>query len=256
LDVEALKLQDTGMNSSLPVEVIRALRLAYYCSVSYIDDLVGRNISELKSQKLLDSTVIAFMGDHGWHLGEKNMWGKHTNFELATRAPLMIKIPGLTDAPSTERGLFYDKPVEFVDLFPSLVEAAGFPPLSVCPKYSRNVALCTEGASLLSLIPPSRQFSKFLSESIVHAPGQPDNAPRHNRTIAYSQYPCRGFFIMGTQYERSGSATRSGSEGSVSGTLPRRTVTCTPWSCTITQTTLTRRGTQPAIKRAPVFSWN
>jgi len=75
-----------------------------------------------------------FIGDHGWQLGEHGEWCKHTNFELATRTPMMLRVPGLTDS-----GLRSDALVEFVDIFPTLVEAAGLIVPMICPKDSRMV---------------------------------------------------------------------------------------------------------------------
>jgi len=75
-----------------------------------------------------------FVGDHGWQLGEHGEWCKHTNFELATRAPMMLSIPGLTDD-----GLQSDALVEFVDIFPTVVEAAGLLVPMICPKDSHTV---------------------------------------------------------------------------------------------------------------------
>ena len=62
------------------------------------------------------------------------------------RVPFMIRIPGITDD-----GMRTKKAVELVDLFPTLVEAAGFESLPTCPKPSNDVDLCTEGRSLLPL---------------------------------------------------------------------------------------------------------
>jgi len=83
---------------------------------------------------LASNTVVLFTGDHGWQLGEHGEWCKHTNFELATRAPLMLSIPGLTD-----RGWETDSLVEFVDIFPTIVEAAGLLVPMICPPDSRKV---------------------------------------------------------------------------------------------------------------------
>ena len=96
---------------------------------------------------LEENTIIVFFGDHGWQLGEHSEWCKHTNFEIAARAPLIIKVPGVTSG-----GVRTDKLVEFVDLFPTLVEAAGFSTLEVCPEKANDVELCTEGSSLIPLM--------------------------------------------------------------------------------------------------------
>ena len=126
---------------------IKELRRAYYASVSYADQQIGRVLEELDLLGLAETTIIIFLGDHGYQLGEHSEWMKMTNFEIAHRAPLMLHVPGMIDS-----YIESDKLVEFVDIFPSLVEAAGFAKMSKCPNYSRNISLCREGSSLLDLV--------------------------------------------------------------------------------------------------------
>ena len=135
---------------TLPSQKIKELRRAYYAAVSYADYNIGRLLDKLSDLGLADSTVVVLWGDHGWQLGEHSEWCKHTNFEIAARAPLMVSVPGLTDD-----GIRSDRLVEMVDIFPTLVEAAGFPPLDLCPADSGDVALCREGDSLMPLIQDS-----------------------------------------------------------------------------------------------------
>ena len=99
-----------------------------------MDSLVGQVLDQLSSLNLTSNTVVVFVGDHGWQLGEHGEWCKHTNFELATRAPMMLAVPGLTDG-----GLLLDALVEFVDVFPTVVEAAGLMVPRICPKDSHKV---------------------------------------------------------------------------------------------------------------------
>ena len=73
-------------------------------------------MAALKATRFESNTVISIWGDHGWQLGEHGEWCKHTNFEFATRAPMMIRVPGLTDG-----GIFSTHYSEHVDLFPTLV---------------------------------------------------------------------------------------------------------------------------------------
>ena len=80
-------------------------------------------------------------------MGEQAEWAKYTNYEIAHRAPMMLHVPGLID-----QSMFSEELVEFVDIFPSLAEAAGLPPLDKCPDNSRNVSVCREGRSLLGLV--------------------------------------------------------------------------------------------------------
>ena len=93
----------------------------YYASVSYTDAQVGKLLDALKDLKIDKNTIIVLWGDHGWHLGDHTMWAKHSNFEQATRAPLLISAPGFPGK-QVARGLS-----EFVDVFPTLSELAHLP---------------------------------------------------------------------------------------------------------------------------------
>lgn len=100
------------------------LRHGYYAAMSFVDAQIGKVLAELDRAGLRDSTVICLWGDHGWHLGEHGLWGKTTNFELDTRSPLLIAVPGRSTAGTRSKSL-----VEFVDVFPTLVELCGLPPV-------------------------------------------------------------------------------------------------------------------------------
>lgn len=113
-----------------------SLRRAYYASISYVDSLVGQVLSSLSELGLDSNTVVMFVGDHGWQLGEHGEWCKHTNFELAVHAPMILKIPELTDHVS-----HLDELVEFVDVFPTIADAAGLPVPKLCPENSRKVQI-------------------------------------------------------------------------------------------------------------------
>ena len=145
-DIDALNWEGRW-NQTLEDATAKMLRRAYYSSVSYIDSLIGQVLDKLDELDLEDDTIVAFWGDHGWHLGEHSEWCKHSNFELTTQGPMMIHIPGVTDS-----GIETNALTEFVDLFPTLVEAAGLEQLDLCPEESSNVQLCREGESLIPLI--------------------------------------------------------------------------------------------------------
>ena len=146
-DIKALN-ESGAINTTLPDKVVRHLRRAYYSAITYVDDQLGKIMQALEDLELADNTIVSFWGDHGWQLGEHGEWEKETNFELTTHAPMMVRVPGLTDNGVATRAL-----VEFVDLFPTLVEAAGFPPLEVCPEdHSQQTDLCREGSSFMPLM--------------------------------------------------------------------------------------------------------
>ncbi len=101
------------------------LRRAYAASVSYVDAQVGKVIQELKAAGLYEEATIVIWGDHGWHLGEKGIWGKHTLFDVALRSPLMIKPPAGKKISGS--GAIADI-VSTVDIYPTLLELAGLNP--------------------------------------------------------------------------------------------------------------------------------
>jgi len=96
----------------------RNLRHAYYACVSYVDAQIGIVLDELKALELEEETIVVVWGDHGWHLGDHNIWGKHTNFERAVRSTLIVRVPGISAGTT-------DAIVESVDLYPTLAEYCG-----------------------------------------------------------------------------------------------------------------------------------
>ena len=135
-------------NSTLPDYKTLELRRAYYATVSYVDSLVGELLEEMRILGLESTTTVSFQSDHGWHLGEKAEWAKTTNFELDTRVPLMLKIPGVTDD-----GYRSDEFVELVDLFSTLVDIVDLESVSLCPQENASsIKVCHEGRSILQSI--------------------------------------------------------------------------------------------------------
>ncbi len=94
----------------------RKLRHGYFACVSYADAQVGKLMDELHKQGLAENTIVVVWGDHGWHLGDQLIWGKHTVFERSLKSALIVKVPGLT------KGKSVDKVVSTVDLYPTLME--------------------------------------------------------------------------------------------------------------------------------------
>ncbi len=100
----------------------RELIHGYHAAVSYMDAQLGRVLDELERLQLAQNTVVVFWGDHGWHLGDHGQWCKHTNYEEATRIPLIVRAPGIGRPGKRTASL-----VETVDVYPSLAELAGLP---------------------------------------------------------------------------------------------------------------------------------
>ena len=98
----------------------RELIHGYFAATSYMDAQAGRVLDELDRLGLSDRTAVILFGDHGWHLGEQDLWAKTTIFEVAARAPMMAHVPSMRSA-----GRHSDALVEFVDIYPTLCEACG-----------------------------------------------------------------------------------------------------------------------------------
>jgi uncharacterized sulfatase len=101
-------------------EKARQAIAAYYACVTFLDEQLGHVLDALERLDLRNRTVIVLWGDHGWHLGEKGMWGKGTLFEVSLRVPLVIVDPSRKTA-----GQGCSRTVELVDLYATLVELCG-----------------------------------------------------------------------------------------------------------------------------------
>ena len=111
---------DIPKDGQLSTDKLRELRHGYYACVSYVDALVGRLLEELAKLKLAENTVVVLWGDHGYHLGEQGLWTKANNYELSTRVPLIISVPGPARSGRKSNAL-----VEFVDVYPTLADICG-----------------------------------------------------------------------------------------------------------------------------------
>jgi arylsulfatase A-like enzyme len=113
----------SGVPAKGPVSNTLAKKLihGYYASVSYTDAQIGRLLHEMELLELDENTIVILWGDHGWNLGDHQMWCKHCNFESSLHVPLMVKVPGKT------KGQRSSNITEFIDIYPSLCELAGLP---------------------------------------------------------------------------------------------------------------------------------
>jgi iduronate 2-sulfatase len=96
------------------------VRKHYAACVSYADAQIGKLLARLDALGLRDNTVVVLWGDHGWHLGEHGIWGKHALFEESLRSPLVIHYPGIAKPGEATRAV-----VETLDIFPTLCDLAG-----------------------------------------------------------------------------------------------------------------------------------
>lgn len=151
----------------------RKLIQGYYAAASFMDAQVGRVLDELDGLHLADKTIIVLWGDNGWHLGDHGAWTKHTNYEQATRIPLVIVAPGVTKPGTSTKQL-----AETVDLYPTLVELAGLPKPEVPQKMDG-----------LSLVPVLRDPNARVRDHAYHAyPRQRAGEPVIGRAIRTERY--------------------------------------------------------------------
>jgi iduronate 2-sulfatase len=111
-----------NLQGALPAERQKELIRGYMACVSYMDAQFGKVLDAVEKSGEAKNIIVVLWGDHGWHLGDHGMWCKHTNYQQATRAPLIIarRAKGGTAAKTSA-------PVEFVDIYPTLCELAGIP---------------------------------------------------------------------------------------------------------------------------------
>jgi arylsulfatase A-like enzyme len=106
--------------SASPSEAKEVIR-AYVASISWVDWNVGRVLAELDHLGLRDNTIVVFVVDHGYQLGEKGKWSKAGSlFEMGTRVPMMIRMPG-----AKGNGQACTRIVQSLDIYPSIVELCG-----------------------------------------------------------------------------------------------------------------------------------
>lgn len=155
----------------IPKDFQLRIRQHYYAAVSYVDAQVGRLLGALDGLGLADSTVVVLCSDHGWSLGEHGEWAKYSNFDVATRVPLIFYVPSVTSWSTwlqdstfpfidvvTQPQLRFENNkvtrnvVELVDVFPTLSHLAGLEAPKRCPDISFQEELCTEGDNMASAL--------------------------------------------------------------------------------------------------------
>lgn len=164
--------QYSGMPTNGPVsdDQARTLIHGYHAALSYMDAQLGKVLDELDRLNLATNTIILLWGDHGWHLGDHGWWCKHTNFEQATRIPLIVSAPGVKPAGARAANAL----VETVDIYPTLVELAGLP----APRVPQGI----EGKSFVSVL---RDPARALKEHVFHVYPRGERIGRAVRTARH-----------------------------------------------------------------------
>lgn len=130
--------------------------MAYYASVTYMDEQVGRLMEALDRLEMEDNTVVVFISDHGWLLGEHGCWQKSNLFDPACRVPMIVRAPGF----SGNAGKVVTAPTELIDLYPTLAELAGL---------GEKAPEILQGRSLVPLLrdPDGRDWPREASYTVM-----------------------------------------------------------------------------------------
>lgn len=118
---EILSYGEVPQGRPFTEEETRHFRHGYYASISFMDAQIGKILDALEAGGHADNTIVVFFSDHGFHIGERGLWGKTTNFELDAIVPLIIASP----PHAKSHGQKTNAIVELVDLFPTLASLAG-----------------------------------------------------------------------------------------------------------------------------------
>ncbi len=129
---EFMKYNRWDKNPNTDSAFAEEVRRHYAAAISYADAQIGKIMSALKRSGAYKNTIVVLWGDHGWHLGEHAIWGKHSLFEESLHSPLIIRYPKMKN-----KGFKTNAIVETLDLFPTLTDLAGIE----TPSYVQGVSL-------------------------------------------------------------------------------------------------------------------
>ena len=94
---------------------------AYLACIAFVDAYVGEILKALQESPYADNTIVVLWSDHGYHLGEKNRFAKHSLWIESSKTPLIIRAPGYP------RNRKCTQPTQLLDIYPTLVELCGLP---------------------------------------------------------------------------------------------------------------------------------
>lgn len=170
----ALEAVTAGLHSSVVKHnQWEAAVQAYLACTTFVDTQCGRLLDALDRGQFGENTIIVLWSDHGWHLGEKQHWGKWTGWERSTRVPLIIVPPQQWAAKFKNLGQVCDEPVSLIDLYPTLAELCDVPtPGSL------------DGVSLVPLL----RDPKVRTERVVVTSFDPGNVTLRSDRWRYIRY--------------------------------------------------------------------
>lgn len=207
----------------------RHLIHGYMACVSFIDAQLGKVLDALEdpngdgsnADSISDNTIVILFGDHGFHLGDHGaFWAKHSNYEISTRVPFIIRSPGMSALGTS--GTMTNAPVELVDVFPTLLDLCSLPvpdeTTSVTNDITRYQIL--EGTTLLPLLEDSQQpwksvafsqYQRYISYKPSYDSDRPLSSAGPGKGMGYSirtdRYRYTEWWKTNGDYGKFGSAT-------------------------------------------------
>jgi len=156
-NIPPIALTTKPLNYGLDEEKLRIFKRAYFASISFVDAQIGKVLDALDRLNLADNTIVVLFGDHGWSLGEHGQWQKQLLFEEVARVPLIIALPKTKVTGTSPR------PVELVDIYPTLADYCGL-------KSPSNL----EGKSLRPLLdnPRARWLVPAITQQVRNLEGR------------------------------------------------------------------------------------
>ncbi|MEM8954010.1 MAG: sulfatase [Verrucomicrobiota bacterium] len=172
----AAAMQNTpryGMNKKQQKQAVAA----YYATVTYLDEQVGRLLNTLDRLDLRNNTVVIFTSDHGFNLGEHDCWQKLSLWRDSTRVPLYISAPQFPQS----KGKTARQIVELIDLYPTIAELTGL---------AKEAPPILQGQSLVPLLknPARTDWPKPYAYTVTQNKGQAINTERYR----YSKWGDQG----------------------------------------------------------------
>jgi uncharacterized sulfatase len=160
-DIPKPSLTIRPANYGLSESDLKDCKRAYFASISFMDSQVGRLLDALDRLGLAENTVVVFVSDHGYMLGEHGQWQKQLLFEESNRVPLVFAGPGVTGRGASPRT------VEMLDIYPTLCELC-----NLTPKHK------LEGKSLVPLLAkPDAAWNRAAYSQVQRGTDQTPAAP-------------------------------------------------------------------------------
>ena len=168
-----------------PMRVQQELRKAYYASVSFTDHNIGQLLAAVDGMSFkFGKPIVVLHADHGYQLGERNIYCKETNYNLATHVPLIVHVPPTHTLHATSRGARTNALVEIVDVMPTVIALAGLPPFDGAARGEAPLG----GRSFAALLaaPASASVARAARAALALSAGATLSAGDFN--ASYSQY--------------------------------------------------------------------